>query len=158
MLVATLAITFTVSQADAKAPSPSTGTSFGAVKADLYERMPGDPPNGAGSGELSGFAILNVDPCTELLLANVHLKEGDPESNYDVYVKINGAVNMVGNLMTNPAGKGAAQFYLDVSEFAGPEGPGEIDLQVVVKPEGSAEIDGFASATVTESFPDCDGE
>jgi hypothetical protein len=130
--------------------------SYGAVKTGLYERQSGDPAGGPGSGPLSGFCIINVDPCSEELLTNVVLKEGMGNTTYDVYVKINGAVNLVGNLYTNPNGKGAAAFFTDVSMYTGPEGPGTVDVQVVVKPENTTAIVGFATATVSERFPDCD--
>lgn len=130
--------------------------SYGAVKTNLYERMEGDPPNGPGSGDLAGFAIINVDPCTEMLMVNTKLAAGEGDTIYDVYVKTNGAVQLVGTLMTNPVGRGTAQFYLDASAYAGEEGPGAIEVQVVVKPEGTSAIIGFATDTIVENFPDCD--
>ncbi len=151
-----MGITAAVAQFQVSRPDMPDHVSYGAVKTGLYERMAEDPPNGPGSGDLSGFAIINVDPCDEILMVNVKLRHGDPQTAYDVYVKVNGAVTLVGTLMTNPVGIGTAQFYLDASMYAGPEGPGEIDVQVVVKPEGTSAIIGYATDTVTELFPDCD--
>lgn len=159
--IATLVVASAIGITTAVAALPGVGApaehfSYGAVKTGLFERMAGDPPNGPGSGDVSGFAIINVDPCDEMLMVNVNLAAGEAATVYDVYVKVNGAVNLVGTLMTNPVGRGTAQFYLDASAYAGPEGPGAIDVQVVVKPEGASAIIGYATDTVVENFPDCD--
>jgi hypothetical protein len=130
----------------------------GAVKTELYERLSGDDPNDAGSGDEVGWANSNVEVIEEHLRVTVTLNDAEPQSDFDVYVKINGAVSAPGGVSTNVKGEGAAKFYLDVSMYAGEEGPETIDVQVVVKPAGSTAIDGYATATVPVSMhPDCDG-
>ena len=124
------------------------GDGIGAVKTGLYARQEGDDPNAAGSGPWVGFAILNTT-CEGMLNVNVVVKDL-PEGMYDVYVKVNGAADLVGQVNTNTQGKGASQFelYEDIGVGNAVEKGDSIPVQVVVKETGLTTIVGAATATV----------
>jgi hypothetical protein len=133
---------------------------MGAVKTVLNERMGGDPPNDVGSGETAGWAIFNttcdLEECVVLegiwLVVNIHLEDGMPEAEYDVYVKIDGTVNLVGQLYTNKKGKGNFHSMMELSDAMNEE----VDVQAVVKPEGTKAIVGYATATEPVPVKNCE--
>ena len=133
---------------------------MGAVKTDLNERQAGDLYNEAGSGGTIGWTIFNttcdieegVDLEGTWLIANIHVHDGMPKTEYDVYVKIDGSVNLVGQLKTNKRGKGNFHTMLDVSEIMAES----VDVQAVVKPINATTIVGYATDTVPVPRKDCD--
>jgi hypothetical protein len=132
---------------------------MGAVKTDLNERQAGDPANEAGSGDTAGWAIFNtncdIEEAVDLegtwLIANIHLHDGMPKTEYDVYVKIDGSVNLVGQLKTNKRGKGNFHTMLDVTNVVAES----VEVQAVVKPISATAIVGYATDTVPVPMKDC---
>ena len=133
---------------------------MGSVKTELNERMSGDLAYDAGSGDTVGWAIFNttceLEECDLLegiwLIANIHLHDGMPEETYDVYVKIDGAVHLVGQLYTNKKGKGNFHSMLDLGDTMNEE----VDVQAVVKPAGTQAIVGYATATEPVPVKNCE--
>lgn len=134
---------------------------MGAIKTDLSERQAGDHSNDAGSGDTIGWTVFNttcdieeqpVDLEGTWLIANIHVHDGMPMTQYDVYVKIDGTVNLVGQLKTNKRGKGNLHTMLDVSNVI----VESVDVQAVVKPINATTIVGYATDTVPVPRKDCD--
>jgi hypothetical protein len=110
----------------------------GAVKTGLFERQEGDAEDGPGSGDQHGFAVLNTT-AGDTLNVTVAVKAGEPETEYNVLVIVDGNSNAVGALTTDEDGNGNGHFKLDVSSSEGDT----VGVQVVVENEGAA----YASAT-----------
>jgi hypothetical protein len=121
-----------------------TLTKKGSIKLVLYERVGGEGPHDPGRGDEVGWAVANANPNGQLVV-QVHLDNGEPEIVLDVYVKINFPVDVYtpdGQLETNRQGKGNAHFSKDISEYSGDR----INVQIVVKPQGTTTLIGYASA------------
>jgi hypothetical protein len=134
---------------------------MGAVGTELNERTTVDLklPNQAGSGETVGRTIFNTSCCMEqvvdgpshCLIVNIRLHDAAPKTRYDVWVKVNGGPNLVGQILTNRREKASFHTVLDISSHGGEY----IDVQAVVKPEGATEIIGYATATEAVPVKDC---
>jgi len=124
--------------------APAFAGGNGAVKMDLSERMQGDNARGPGSGPVVGWAIANTTGDGRLAV-EVHLDNGEAKQTFDVYVKINWTwyeADIV-QMTTNNNGKGNAHSVLDMDNY--PVSGDSIVVQVVVKPQGSSAVIGYAT-------------
>ena len=101
-----------------------------------------------GSGGIAGWAIPVVSTNKQLIVI-VHLNDGEPETDYDVIVIINGESyeEDMGVLSTDGIGDGNTLMVLEMMDY--PQSLGTINVQVEVK--GSDDV--YASATVPISYP-----
>ena len=132
---------------------------MGAVKTDLNERTGEESWNDAGMGPTVGWVIFNttcdMEECDVLegtwLIVNIHVHDGMPEATYEVYVKIDGSVNLLGFLYTNKKGKGNYHSILELIDKWE-----EVDVQAVVKPGDTPGVVGYATATEPVPVKNCE--
>ncbi len=98
------------------------GKKKGAAKAALRP---------TGGGQKVGDVICNTTP-KALLKVLVKVKDGEPETEYEVVVTVNGVGGVVGTLRTKRNGKGNAKFRIDLDLAIYPADT--IDVEVTLTP------------------------
>ena len=115
----------------------------------LREVIEDEPGQGSpGSGGIVGWAVPVVSANKQLIVM-VHLNDGEPGTNYDVVVIINGESyeEDMGVLSTDAIGGGNTLMVLEIMDY--PQSLGTINVQVEV--QGPDDV--YASATVPISYP-----
>ena len=143
LLVLVLVLSFSLVMA---APvAAAKGPPLGAVKLVLFERETDYDPNDEGTGDQAGWAIANTN-ADGTLIVETHLDNGEPDTTFFVFVKINKKWLQadVGELTTNRQGKGNAHLELDIADYT--SNSSTIDVQVVVRVGPPSYLPGYASA------------
>lgn len=127
--------------------------SKGAVKTAIKQRKPGDYALDAGSGKRIGFVIATATASNRLEV-NIHLQNGHPNQEYNVWVKqfpngksTNHLMKQFGDLKTNKQGKANSHYKRPLPDRPDRDDDGDIEVQVVLKRKGQAGIVGAASRT-----------
>lgn len=121
VLLGALAIAFAL-PVTLEAARGGNGKKKGAAKAALRP---------TGGGQKVGDVICNTTP-KGLLKVLVKVKDGQPETEYDVAVTVNGVGGVVGTLTTKRNGKRNARFRIDLDSSVYPAET--IDVEVTLTP------------------------
>jgi len=135
--IAVLAALLVAAIAGSTGLAAGKGTKMGAVKVALSEIQ--------GGGKV-GFVVLNTTP-NGMLVVNIQVKDGEPDTPFDVTATVDGLAELAGSLTTNAKGKGHLNCKVALDESAYQDD--SIDVEIVLTPTIEAYTSGYTTGTVT---------